>query len=866
MPFEFHLPWLLLGLVAILLPVLIHLLNRRRFDIVEWGAMRFLKISQKTRRKIFIEDILLLILRMLLVAVLVVGLAGPFLTRTVTVPGSRPVRDLVFVVDGSASMGCLTADGKQTAQQVAIAWANGLLDDLQPGDSVGLIDAREQPIVLLAPTVDHGRVRKALADLPAPDGGCDAPAAITAARQLLKDSTRGPRDILVLTDGQRSGYADRNAKIRWELLASQERAAARRDDHRASPVVNLVLVDPKRATDPPNWSLGPLRTTRGVVPAGREVLFRGDIELSGQGEDERGRPKPTHAPHRLALVVDGKPVRDLKLPSGLKFENGKVPYSFTHRFPRPGSHLVTVLLEPDPPADDRPADYKVRDHVPADNRVDYALEVVPILPVLLVDGGNDPDALDRGVAYLRTGLAPAADPTPAVAVEAMGVSQFDASALTERGTTPRPRVVIFQDVASLSQTQSEAVEQFLKDGGGVLVALGPNTDAAAWNERCFRQGRGWLPTGIDKSDGNENNAGGAAHVMNESTHPAMEIFRDVRGPGSIETARFPRWWRTPVPGRDAPGNIIGMLRTPASETPFLVERSVGAGRVILCATPLDASWGATLPRLPAFVPLVNELTSYLAGVRTEGYNLAAGQPLRFRSDGDLPLDAFTLQLPGSDRVLPLHASPAPPDTIAAQKTAIPPRGMAVTSDVTVRGGVYRLAVPRRVAVLCPDDQATRWKQAGAIEAGDESLLKRLVENHWLDFDELLCTSTHAPKLQRLEKTLRPRGLLPDEPSGTLLSPDVNPEATLKERARRAVYYVVGRDRAEADLTPLSQDDRADLTRLLDAKFLADREAFRVERQNAQERPELWWMLLLGLVALLCGEVWLTSRIARTRPE
>src|SRR5438876_866393 len=98
----------------------------------------------------------------------------------------------------------------------------------------------------------------------------------------------------------------------------------------------------------------------------------------------------------------------------------------------------------------------------------------------------------------------------------------------------------------------------------------------------------------------------AAHVLNESTHPVMEIFREVRGPGSIEAARFPRWWQAPVPGKDAPGNIVALLRTSGGETPFLVERSVGAGRVVLCTTPLDASWGATLPRLPAFVPLVNE--------------------------------------------------------------------------------------------------------------------------------------------------------------------------------------------------------------------------------------------------------------------
>lgn len=851
MPFDFHLPWLLAGLAAVLLPILIHLLNRRRFEVVDWGAMRFLEISQKTRRKVFIEDILLLLLRMLLVAVLVVGLAGPFLTRSVTIPGSRPVRDLVLVVDGSASMGCLTADGKRTAHQVAVAWAADLLEDLQPGDSVGLIDAREQPVVLLAPTVDKGRVRKELASLPAPNGGCDAPAALSAARELLADSTRGPRDILVLTDGQRAGYADTTTRVRWELLASQERSARRRDDHRSPPALNVVLVDPGRQSNPKNWSLGPLRTTRGVVPVGREVLFRGDMELNGFGLDEKGKPVTTPKPHRLSLAVDGKPVREIKLPDGLRYIDGKVPYSFKHRFASPGSHLVTVSLEVDPPLAERAEGYAPRDFVPGDDRTEFAVEVLPALPVLLVDGGNDPAATDRGLAYLQTALAPASDPSPAVLVEAVGASAFEGSLLKERPGVPRPRVVVLQDVAALSPAQNEAIEAYLKDGGGVLVALGPNTDATAWNERAYKQGKGWLPAKLERAEGDENKPSGAASIVNNGSHPVMELFRNVTGPGSIESARFPRWWVLPVPGRDTPATILAFL---TGETPFLVEQPYGTGRVIVSAVPLDATWGSTLPRLPAFVPLVHELTSYLAGVRTQGHNLSAGQPLRYRSDRDEPLEGFTLTLPGSDTAVPLAGSPD------AQKVTLQP-GMLVTWSGTQRGGVYRLGVPQRIAVLCPDSQAEAWTKAGAVAAG-EGVVARIAEQRWLDFDRLLCTADQAPKLQRLEKTLRPRGLLPDEP----LPPDAEPAATMTSQRQRIVYYVVGRDRAEADLAPLTDADKGDLTRLVAAKYLSDRAGFAVERQSVQERPELWWLLLLGLVGLLCGEVWLTSRIARDRPE
>jgi len=850
MPFAFHLPWLLVGLVAVVVPILIHLLNRRRFEVVDWGAMRFLEQSQKTRRKVFFEDFLLLLLRIGLIALLVFALAGPFLTRTVSVPGSRPARDVVLVVDGSASMGCLTAEGAESARDAAVAWANGLLDELQPGDAVGLVDAREQPAVLLAPTVDHERVRRALAELPPPEGGCDAPAALDAARRLLKESNRGVRDVLVLTDGQKAGYADAATRLRWEILATQEAAARKRDDYRTAPTLRLVTLDQHRTTTPPNWSLGPLRTTRGVVPAGREVLFRGEVEVRGKTADG--------PPHRVSLLVDGKPVRDLGMPGVWKADSGKVPFSFTHRFPRPGSHLVTVVLEPDPPKGEWPEGFQPRDFVPGDNRQDFALEVVPYLPVLLVDGGDDPAATDRGVVYLRSALAPAGDPAPAVRVTAVGVGRFEPASLVGQ------RVVVLQDVAGLTDAQNEAIERFLNDGGGVLVALGPHADAAKLNDKAFREGRGWLPARLDKAEGDENKPeAGAKIVVGTSAHPAMELFREVTGPGSIETARFPRYWLATVPGGDAAGSVMAMLRTPTGQTPFLVERPYGAGKVVLCTVPLDAAWGATLPRLPAMVPMVNELVSYLAGVRTAGYNLAAGEPLRFRSERDEPLAGFTLRLPGSDDALPLRDTPGP-GVIVAAKTPVPPRGMALSIDSTRRSGVYRLGVPQRVAVVCPDDQAEAWKKAGAAEAGDDALVKKITDEGWLDFDLLVCTADRKDRLARLEPALKPRGLLPDETSGSLLKRDVEPAATLEGLRQRTVSYVVGRDRAEADLTPLTEPDKADLTRLTAAEFLADRADFAVERRDVEERPELWWMLLLGLVGLLCGEVWLTSRIVRAK--
>ncbi|MFN9719677.1 MAG: BatA domain-containing protein, partial [Planctomycetota bacterium] len=106
-------PWLLFGLFGIALPVVAHLLSRRRFDIVEWGAMQFLNPSRKTRRRLKLEEMLLLLLRIGLICLLVFAVARPIVPSGwfggFRSAGSRTV---VLVIDGSNSMS--RSDGVST--------------------------------------------------------------------------------------------------------------------------------------------------------------------------------------------------------------------------------------------------------------------------------------------------------------------------------------------------------------------------------------------------------------------------------------------------------------------------------------------------------------------------------------------------------------------------------------------------------------------------------------------------------------------------------------------------------------------------------------------------------------------------------
>lgn len=762
LPFLF--PMMLFGLAALSIPILIHLLNRRRHNVVDWGAMQFLQVSEATRRRIMIEELLLMLLRMGLIAIFVMALAGPWLPENKLLAhfSGGGDRDVVLIFDGSYSMGYQDKD--KSAHDAAREWATNFVKDLSPGDTVSVLQAKQQVVpVLGTPTHDLERVRDKIAHLPQPAGGCDWPAAVEEAHKILAKNGRVRRDIILLTDNQRFGWADDNSLVRWELLAN----ALRSEPADKRPTVWVVNLAPDRPAAPPNWSLAPVRASRAVASAGQNVTFRTAIEIRGQ--QEYGKP------HDLRVEIDGKPTNtDLKAPDSATLEKGQVALSFHHRFATPGTHLVSVIVDPDPPADKRPFGYVVKDHLPGDNRQEFAVEVLPALPVLLVDGDEKRDAKQRGTDFLRDALSPARDLTPAVLARVLSVGEFDADALNAPvGKEPntRPRVLVLSNVAKLTESQQEAVGNFLAGGGGVLVTLGERVDAKYYDDELYRGGQGWLPARLEDLAGDEDRPEkAAAPLVSSLFHPAVELFRDVPV-GGLNEVRFPRWWKVTTPGRNTGGVPITLLNT---NDPLLVEKPYKSGRVILSAVPLDKSWRTNLTGLPAFVPLAHELVYYLGGVRAAEHNLQPGQPIRYRPESEEGLDALTLQPPEGE-AKPLRFAGATEGGGFPAQLVRQPHGSLVVFEGTRETGVYRLTDGEQV-----------------------------------------------------------------------------------------IPYVVQPDPRESDLTPASDDDRAKVAALLPMTYEDDHAAILGKMTEATQRHEVWWLLLAGVVALLCGEVLMTRWMVKNR--
>ncbi len=214
---------MLVGLAGAALPLIIHLLNRRRGEVIDWGAMQFLDLGRRARRRIRLTELLLMLARMALLALVALALARPFWSRSVSadiavrvgIGQSLPHRDVVLVLDGSDSMA--RQIGGTTPFALAVEWTQEFVRQCRPGDSVALLVAGDRVRRVLDPPVfDHTKLDAALAGIDAPRGSSDLPGALADAFRILERTENPGREIIVLTDGQR--HAWRPAK--WPAGAS----------------------------------------------------------------------------------------------------------------------------------------------------------------------------------------------------------------------------------------------------------------------------------------------------------------------------------------------------------------------------------------------------------------------------------------------------------------------------------------------------------------------------------------------------------------------------------------------------------------------------------------------------------------------
>ena len=559
-------PLFLFGLLAAAIPVVIHLFTRRRPREMPFPSLEFLsEVNQSEIRRLRLKQWLLLLLRTLAVAAVALAMARPAL-RGSAGAGSRAgggpgaATTVVALVDVSGSMGAApagypgapggTAAGTLDAQARRVV--EDLLTTLGPSDELLLVPYDRAPRPVTArPSGDVARLRAAAQALDASAATTDHRAALEYAARALAATHSLNRELFWISDFQSAGF-------RSTTGSGAETPGMAPPGPWTQARVYLVPLAPRTRANVAlaDASLAPTESGLGLAVTGAAFGANpGDLSVEAhdaQKHDELARGF-------LNLPARGETSTLMPLA----------------RVPEEGG-VVTI---PD-------------DVLPLDNRRAFAAGRAGTLRVVLREDGP-PSAL-------RLALE-AGSPASGLSVETV-----DAAALPAR--LADADVLVLNDLERLGAVETQAVLDFQRAGGGVLLVLGARADAAFWNGSLLRE------AGAGDLGGTERAAPDVAWrlVRALAGHAVLAGF-PARPGEPLTTARFHaiRAFTT------APGARV-LLEFDRAH-PALVE----ATRLLAFAAGLDPQ-ASDFPVSGSYLPLLHQAVKVL-GRGTASSSLVPGE-------------------------------------------------------------------------------------------------------------------------------------------------------------------------------------------------------------------------------------------------
>ena len=589
-------PLALIGVLLLALPIAVHLFKPRKMKQTPFSSLRWLKQSQqRLSRRIQWHQWLLFLVRAVCILVLVLALAKPLVGPK---DQERPT-DRFIVIDTSRSMGYQTA-GEDSPLQQAQELAGGLVQKARASDRTAVIAAGAQPPLLLAPGADASSALPAIKAIKPSLADTQVSAILPLVRSLLPREGERDVEVIFLTD---------NLKERWR----QEDVQTFMRDLPGSERVKVI-------------ETGARSTHNAWIASAR--LFQ-------VGEDRRIRVE-------IGCVGDDQPKRALHLNGvdGIKFDPQDITLNAGHvaraEFRIPAGlnlqgQIATLRLEP-------------ADALPSDDVFFLNLDTAWSLQVLLVE----PEA--AGADGRRVGLFLE---TALRALMASKKQMLEVATRTSATVTAsdiqKADVVLLAGVPKLSDSALETLHARVRAGAGLAMFLGPQLEPDFYNQKFYRghqPSEGLLPLTL-KTDGPTFSVVGKPGMLTNIrwTHPLFEPLQDPVL-SDFTQSRFRQY-----------GNLSGALGKNDTvlacfddDMPAILERSLGAGRVLLFNTSANTEWG-DLPRQQSFLPLVDRMLSHLSALGVQR-NFLVGAAVALSLADDQPRGAVTVVAPSGAALSP----------------------------------------------------------------------------------------------------------------------------------------------------------------------------------------------------------------------
>ena len=552
-------PWFLAGVAAVGLPVWIHLLKRHKTDPRLFPSLMLFEkreVSSVKHRRL--EYLLLFALRAAMLILLALLFANPFIRRAVTASDAHKLT--VVAVDHSFSM--RAGDRLARAKDEALS----VLANVKPGAQAQVIALGGLVQALTQPTSDMTELRAAVATIQPGDSRASYGELARYAR-TLSESVKIPIELHLASDLQRSamppGFADMRLNPGTALVLHQI----------GQPAPNWAVenvIAPRRIYDPKKVRVQTTiasfggQTEQAPHAAGWPLLSAPAVVYAAdQSHDARAVSKRI-----VSLMLNGKVLqtKTVDVP-----ENGRAQAEFLGLEAPYGFSRGEVRIDS-------------ADVLPADDRFPFSVERIDPRKVLFIDDGRGGNAL----LYFRAALD--ASPDAAFQLEALHAEQAANVQLSNYA------FVVLSNLGSLPPGFEDSLKRYVGAGGSVLVVLGPASAAMQHvpvldepiqtSSYAGREGERFLT--VSDIDGG---------------HPALRSVERFTGVKFYQAIRV----------NPAKSNVLAKL---SDETPLVLERKIGEGKVLVFASTFANSEN-DLPLHASWVPFVQQTATYLGGAGAE---------------------------------------------------------------------------------------------------------------------------------------------------------------------------------------------------------------------------------------------------------
>lgn len=617
-----------IGALLVLVPIIIHLLNKRKFRVVDWAAMDFLRQAEKlNKRRVQLEDLLLLLLRCL--AVLLIGflLARPFLKAGFLGDLLDTARyERILVIDDSLSMQATA--GEEAPFDTAREQVETFLSELATsggGDGITVYRTSQprSPVLIGQPLNGSSlaEVMETIKDIEPSDTVGDYEAVFREVqRRSVEETGELNRILYVVTDMRRRDWQnDLNTDQPGTALAALKNLAE------SESLVGCFVID----TGDPDAETGNL-TIESVIPQDKTLVggvgTRFDVTVKNHGSREARNIELKFSAAQSLGLED----RIGSIPPG-----GEVSVPFTYAFAqsREGAGLggIPTPIEVELKSGDAGVD-----RLSADNVRYFPGRVLKGIKVLIVDGDSGADVTKSDVFFLARALAPRG-----AVVSGVDLRVVDDQELLKLRLDDYQMVYL----CNVYQPPVDELVDYVRKGGGLAFALGNRIDEAFYNRRLFADGKGILPGKLISMEGDSDSRDTWSGLsLDAANHPALRIFEGENNP-LLEWVKVFRRWEIELPDADladappppppasadvidpadpdalADTNVVARGASPVTVLtrftdnrggPAMVEKTFGKGRVFTFAMPLDLDWTNWPQEGPSYLIAMQELTRHLA--------------------------------------------------------------------------------------------------------------------------------------------------------------------------------------------------------------------------------------------------------------